>query len=193
VLRIGNFDRSKSRSRRLEGPSRSAFRTIKLGKIRNTNNARMIIRNTNQKLTKVTRWSQSVCHSRNKFKKPRLLTLRLPSLIILSRPPHGDLDLASRVQQSRGAPRQISVTTLYAMRTLGVSASYPSPLTASTAGASLGLGEPLGGLSSSPLTQTPQPQTLGKRSRKQLVPQRDPAAAGHLSAPRVRKSCRRER
>jgi hypothetical protein len=66
------------------------------------------------------------------------------------------------------------------MRTLGVSASYPSPLTASTAGASLGLGEPLGGLSSSLLTQTHQPQTLGKSSRKQLVPQRDPAAADHL-------------
>jgi len=62
VLRIGNFDRSKSRSRRLEGPSRSAFRTIKLGKIRNTNNAITIIRNTNQKLTKVTSWSQSLCH-----------------------------------------------------------------------------------------------------------------------------------
>jgi len=50
VLRFGNFDRSKSRFRRLEGPSRSAFRTIKLGKIPNTNYARTINRNTNQKL-----------------------------------------------------------------------------------------------------------------------------------------------
>ena len=46
VLRFGNFDRSKSRFRRLEEPSISAFRTIKLGKIPNTNNARTINRNT---------------------------------------------------------------------------------------------------------------------------------------------------
>ena len=36
VLGIDNFDRSKSRSRRLEGPSRSAFRSIKLAKIPHT-------------------------------------------------------------------------------------------------------------------------------------------------------------
>jgi hypothetical protein len=41
------------------GPSRSACRTIKLGKIPNANNARTINRNSN---TKVTSWSQSVCH-----------------------------------------------------------------------------------------------------------------------------------
>jgi|AntAceMinimDraft_1070359.scaffolds.fasta_scaffold117000_1 hypothetical protein len=33
VLRFGNFDRSKSTSRSLEGPSRSDFRSIKLAKI----------------------------------------------------------------------------------------------------------------------------------------------------------------
>ena len=37
VSGIGNFDRFKSRSRRLQRPSRSAFRSIKLAKIPKTN------------------------------------------------------------------------------------------------------------------------------------------------------------
>ena len=60
------------------------------------------------------------------------------------------------------------------MRALGV---YPTP---SAAGPGHGVGEPIGRSSSSPPTKTHQPQTLGKSSRKQLVPQRDPAAADHL-------------
>jgi len=78
------------------------------------------------------------------------------------------------MQQSRGAPRQISVTKLATMRALGV---YPTP---SAAGPGHGVGEPLGRSPSSPPTKTHQPQTLGKRSRKQLDPRQDPAAADHL-------------
>jgi hypothetical protein len=65
------------------------------------------------------------------------------------------------------------------MRALGISASYGTPFSA--AGAGCGVGELLGGLPSfRPPPETHQPQTLGKRPRKQLDPQRDPAAAGHL-------------
>jgi hypothetical protein len=71
------------------------------------------------------------------------------------------------------------VTTLEVMRALGISASYGTSFSA--AGAGCGVGELLGGLPSFlPPPETHQPQTLGKRPRKQLDPQRDPAAAGHL-------------
>jgi hypothetical protein len=105
----------------------------------------------------------------------------LPSLTTLSRPDHSDLDagLAGASRAEGRFARSPTVTTLEVMRALGISASYGTSFSA--AGAGCGVGELLSGLPSfRPPPETHQPQTLGKRPRKQLDPQRDPAAAGHL-------------